>query len=345
MKRSGNTRKRKRKNRRIARRRLITLSLFTPFLCLLVFAGWQLKNTVFGAIETGEQPVPQTTATSAPATTTTTHPTIPVSLPLSSPRVVVYDVTHSALLFSQNSEQRCSPASLTKLLTAIIATEECEPGEIFTAGSELSFVQPGSSLAHIKSGYKLTRDMIIDALLLASGNDAAYTIAAHVGRKLLNNPDAGDIEALFAFSDKMNSKAQQLGAVNSHFSNPDGYFAADHYTTASDMLKIALAAIKHDNIRQTVARQQASHTLVSGQKLTFKNTNFLLNPSTPFYFEGATGIKTGKTDESGHCVIASAKRGGIEIFAVVMGNPTDNGRWNDAVALLNQAFAACAGLD
>ena len=216
MKRSGNTRKRKRKNSRIARRRLITLFLFTSFLCLLAFAGWQLKNTVFGAIETGEQPVPQTTATSAPATTTTTHPTIPVSLPLSSPRVVVYDVTHSALLFSQNSEQRCSPASLTKLLTAIIATEECEPGEIFIAGSELSFVQPGSSLAHIKSGYKLTRDMIIDALLLASGNDAAYDSGA-CRRKLLNNPDAGDIEALFAFSDKMNLKAQQLGAVNSHF--------------------------------------------------------------------------------------------------------------------------------
>ena len=79
----------------------------------------------------------------------------------------------------------------------------------------------------------------------------------------------------------MNLKAQQLGAVNSHFSNPDGYFAADHYTTASDMLKIALAAMKYDNIRQTVARQQASHTL-SPAEIDVQNTNFLLNPSTPF---------------------------------------------------------------
>lgn len=303
---------------------------------MLVFLGWQIVNNISQAIATGDQPVSQNTSST---TTTATHPTISVNAPLASPRVLVYDVTHSATLYSQNSEERCYPASLTKLLTAIIATEECTPDEVFTVGSEQSFVRHDSSRAYIYSGYKLTRDMIIDALLLPSGNDAAYTIAAHIGRKLVGDPEVTDLEALFAFADKMNAKAKELGAVNSHFSNPDGYFAADHYTTASDMLKIALASMKYDNIQQTVAKQQVSHTLLSGQKLTFKNTNHIINPATPYYFEGATGLKTGTTNESGYCIIASAKRNGVEIVAVVMGGPTDSDRWKDTVNILKQAFA------
>ena len=108
MKRSGNTRKRKRKNSRIARRRLITLFLFTSFLCLLAFAGWQLKNTVFGAIETGEQPVPQTTATSAPATTTTTHPTVRCA-------TLSYGVVYAPIppCFSAKFRAALFPANLT----------------------------------------------------------------------------------------------------------------------------------------------------------------------------------------------------------------------------------------
>ncbi|HHV51088.1 MAG TPA: D-alanyl-D-alanine carboxypeptidase family protein [Candidatus Avimonas sp.] len=331
--------KKRRKNKSFARKRIAALTLLVLCVGLVVFLGWQVAHNISRAIATGDQPDPQLSKTTEPPATTTTHPTISVSATLASPRILVYDATHSAVLYSQNPDEKCYPASLTKLLTAIIATEECTPDEIFTVGSEQSFVNANSSRAYIYKGYKLTRDMIIDALLLPSGNDAAYTIAAHVGRKLLNNPEASDIEALFAFADKMNEKAKEFGAVNSHFSNPDGYFAEDHYTTASDMLKIALAAMKYDNIRQSVAKKSVTYTLPSGQNITFRNTNLLINPNSNYYFEGATGLKTGSTDESGYCVVATAQRDGVEIVAVVMGGPTDGDRWKDTIAVLNQAFA------
>ena len=326
------------RKKRFRQRRLIALSLLMVIIALVLFLGWQVFRAINTAIATGEQNVSHPKETTV-TTTTTTHATMAANAQLSSPRILVYDLTHSATLYSQNPEERCYPASLTKLLTAIVATEACQPDEVFTVGSELSLVQPGSSKAFIESGYKLTRDMIIDAMLMPSGNDAAYSIAAKVGRKLSGDPDISDLEAVFAFAERMNEKAIEIGAVNSHFSNPDGYFSPDHYTTTSDMLKIAKEALKYDNLRETFKKRKVTYKITSGQTMTFNNSNRLLNPSNPYYFEGATGMKTGYTTESGHCVIASAKRNGVEIIAVIMGGTTSNGRWADAVALLEDAFA------
>lgn len=332
------TSKSRSRRRRLLRRRLLALSLLVVVIGLASFLFWKLIEGVSDAIATGDQPVSSTVDTTV-TTTTTTHPTIAANAQVSAPRIMVYDLTHSAVLYGQNAEEKCYPASLTKLLTAIIATEECAADEVFTVGSELSLLMPNSSTAGLQAGYKLTRDMIIDALLIKSGNDAAYTIAAHVGRKIIKDQSATDIEALFAFSDKMNQKAAELGAINSHFSNPDGYFAEDHYTTASDMLKIAVAARKYENIRQSTAKLSASHTLLSGQQLTFKTTNKLLIPNNPYYFPDATGMKTGFTDEAGYCFVASARRDGVEVIVVIMGDISSERRWRDAIALFNDAFA------
>lgn len=339
----ANNRKKQNLNARKRRtyRRITVFFLFLAATCLLALLCWQIARGI-SAITTGDQPVsdlPDNNETTV-VTTTTTHPTITVNAQLSAPRVMVYDMTHNALLYSQNADMQCYPASLTKLLTAIIATEECTPEEEFKIGGELSLVQPGSSVAGLKKGYRLTRDMIIDAMLLPSGNDAAYSIGAHIGRKLSGDPGISDLEALFAFTDKMNQRALELGAVNSHFSNPDGYFSNDHYTTASDMLQIAKAAMSYENLRRTMAKTSARHVLLSGQDITFKNSNSIINPGSRHFFEGATGMKTGYTAESGYCVIASAKRNGVEMIAVVMGSASNDGRWSDAAALLNEAFAA-----
>lgn len=324
----------------VIRRRVIVFSLFAVMLGLVTFLGWQVVQSISAAITTGDQPVSTSDMTTTPAsTTTTTRRTMTVNAQLTCPRILVYDDSHSSVLYSQNADERCYPASLTKILTAIIATEECEQNEDFTVGSELSLLQPNSSTAGLKNGYRLTRDMIIDAMLIPSGNDAAYTIAAHIGRKLSGNPDLSDLEAVYTFADKMNTKAEELGAVNSHFSNPDGYFASDHYTTASDMLKIAKAARQYDNLRETIAKATAHYVLLSGEEVTFNNTNAIINPSSPYYVEGATGMKTGFTDEAGYCVIASAERNDVDIIAVVMGGLSSDQRWIDAVELLSDAFA------
>ncbi|MDD2362705.1 MAG: D-alanyl-D-alanine carboxypeptidase [Oscillospiraceae bacterium] len=334
-------RNRTRRKRNLLLRRITVTGIFILVVSLLGFVGWQVARGIATAFATGDQPIPasRTTTTTAIPTTTTTYPTISVGAQLTTPRVLVYDITHSAMLYSQNAEQQCYPASLTKLLTAIIVSEECEEDEVFTVGSELSFVQPDASRAGLKAGYKLTRDMIIAAMLLPSGNDAAYSIAVHVGRKLSDEDDPGIMDALFAFTDRMNEKAIEIGAKNSHFSNPDGYFSPDHYTTAYDMLQIAKAVLQYDNLRETMGKSSVDYILLSGEKMTFKNSNKLMSPSNPYYFEGATGMKTGFTNEAGHCIATSAKRNGVEIITIVMGGISNESRYADAITLMNAAFS------
>ncbi|HIZ19605.1 MAG TPA: D-alanyl-D-alanine carboxypeptidase [Firmicutes bacterium] len=333
-----------RRKKRLWKRRIAVIALLLVIVLLLAAIGWLLIRSLTEAVSTGDEPVSGSPSTTAAETTTTTakptYPTIAVTAPLTTPRIVLYDVTHDTVLYSKDADERCYPASLTKLLTATVATELCGPEEEFTVGTELSLVQPLSSLANLQQGYRLTRDMILDALLLPSGNDAAYVIAAHLGRKIAEDDTLSDVDAVRVFVNRMNDELIEIGATSSHFSNPDGYYSPDHYTTANDMLLIAKNAMQYDNIREAVAKTSVSYVLPSGQSVSWTNSNELIDPSSPYYFEGATGMKTGFTNEAGHCVVASATRDGAEMIAVVMGGLSADQRWSDAVALLNEAFAA-----
>jgi D-alanyl-D-alanine carboxypeptidase (penicillin-binding protein 5/6) len=273
-------------------------------------------------------------------TTTTTRPTIAVNAPLSSARIVLYDKTHSSLLYSINADEQCSPASLTKLLTASLAVEYCSADEVFTVGTEISLLEPDSSTAGLQQGYQLTRDMIINALLLPSGNDAAYTIAAHVGRLVSSDESLSDIAAVRIFIGLMNDKLAEIGATNSHFSDPDGYYSSDHYTTAYDMLLITEHAMQYDIIRTTVAQTSVSFTLLSGEPVQWYNSNVMLFENSAYYLQGITGMKTGYTNEAGYCVVVSAEQNGMELIGVVMGATTSDSRWSDALSLMEQGFAA-----
>ncbi len=330
-----------RRRKRVLKRRIAVIALLLVIVILLVALGWFLIRSLTQSVATGDKPISDpVTTTEITTTTKPTYPTIAVTAPITTPRIVLYDVTHDTVLFSKDADERCYPASLTKLLTAALATELCGPEEEFTVGTELSLVQKGSSLANLQQGYRLTRDMILDALLLPSGNDAAYTIAAHLGRKIAEDETISDVDAVRVFVSRMNDKLVELGASNSHFSNPDGFYSPDHYTTANDMLLIAKNAMKYDNIQAAVAKTSASYVLPSGQSVSWTNSNQLLNPSSPYYFEGATGMKTGFTNEAGHCLVANATRNGAQMIAVIMGGLSSDQRWSDAVALLNEAFAA-----
>lgn len=333
-----------RRKKRLWKRRALVIGLSLVIVALLALLVWFIAGGIANVFSAGNDPVSDTPAATTTASTTTTakptYPTIAVSAPLTTPRVVLYDVTHDTVLYSRDADERCYPASLTKLLTAAVMTELCGPEEEFTVGTELSLVQKGSSLAHLQSGYRLTRDMLLDALLLPSGNDAAYVIAAHLGRKTAGDDTLNDMDAVRVFINRMNDELVKLGASNSHFSNPDGFYSPDHYTTANDMLLIAQNAMKYENIRASIAKVSVSYTLPSGQSVSWTNSNAVINPSSSYYFEGATGMKTGFTNEAGYCVVVSATRNGAEMMAVVMGGVSSDQRWVDAVALLNEAFAA-----
>ena len=193
---------------------------------------------------------PPTTATTVPAPTA--NPTLDSQITATG--AVIYDKTAGRLLYSKNGTLKLYPASMTKLLTAITAIEYGTEGLTFTVGTEIKLLGLNSSTAGLEAGDQLTFPMLLDLMMLPSGNDASYVVAAHIGRLSLENDDASDAEAVAEFARMMNETARELGAENSHFTNPDGYHDPEHYSTAEDMLLITQRAMEIPSIRESVVK-------------------------------------------------------------------------------------------
>lgn len=256
----------------------------------------------------------------------------------SSSYVILSNVTKGEVLYSKAANEKAYPASLTKLMTAIVAVENCPVDTVLTVGEEITYIDRESSRAYLTTGSRLTLNQLLKALLLPSGNDAAYAIAAQVGRKIAGNDSLAPRSAIAQFVTKMNEKAAALGCTGTHFANPDGIHDPNHYTTAADMLRIATAALQKAEIAGVVSLAQTTETFPSGQTVTWKNSNKLVRQDNAFAYDGATGMKTGSTNEAGYCLIASAVRDGQTSIAVVMGSEVESGRWEDASGLLDISF-------
>ncbi|MBQ1217974.1 MAG: serine hydrolase [Clostridia bacterium] len=254
--------------------------------------------------------------------------------------VVVMDLTTGTILFEKDSDAKITAASTVKLLTALTMLDYVNEDTLFTVGSELSLVGKNSSTAGLKKGYTLTVEQILDALLIPSGNDAAYVIAAHVGRILGRDPQIKDADAVALFLEKMNDKARSLGAEASDFTCPDGYPNKTQFTTASDMAKIGQAAAESPEILRTVEKVYVKHKLQSGQTVEFTTTNKLLLPSSSFYYEGTFGFKTGYTGAAGQCFLGGANAYGHKILVAVYNASTSDGRWKDCRTAFDTAAKA-----
>lgn len=253
--------------------------------------------------------------------------------------IVLYDLTADTLLYSKAPELQEEPASLTKLLTAVLAIQYAPEGFVFSVGEERGLVPPNSSLANLSAsaGDKLDLDMILKALLLPSGNDAAYTIAANIGRVLAGDNSLSAQNAIRTFVDKMNATAAQLGMTGTHFTNPDGSPEEGHYSTASDLLKLTKHALTFPQIVEISKMPVTTVTLLNGRTVTWNNSNQLLLSNTRFYNPTATGLKTG-TGDNGYNLIATAEKDGRQVAAVVLGAPNSNTRWEETSGLLDIAF-------
>lgn len=281
--------------------------------------------------------------TDNPETVTTTAPrrTLPkafIDRNTFSGRVILYDVTAGETLYSKKPDEKCAPASLTKLMTALVAVKHTPEDYVFTVKDELSLVLPGSSVADLWSGNQLNLTQMLQALLMKSGNDAAYVTAVQVGRLIAGDENLDKNAAVKAFCKEMNAMAKELGCKNTNFVNPDGYHADKHLTTAEDMLKICIASLEDPVIAPVLATNKVDTTLVSGRQISWKNSNLLLDKESRYYYEGCTGLKTGTTDEAGYCLAASATKDGRTTIAVVLGADDENGRWEDARGLLDLSF-------
>ncbi|MBQ4257734.1 MAG: D-alanyl-D-alanine carboxypeptidase [Clostridia bacterium] len=256
----------------------------------------------------------------------------------STERLLLYDVTHSQILYEKNAHELAYPASTTKLLTACVAAQYCDRDTVFTVGEELSFVAWDSSIAYLGRGEKLTFEQLIDGLLLPSGNDAAYVMAAGVGRIYAGDPTLSPEDAVEVFVDLMNQTAQKIGATESHFTCPDGYHDDDHYTSAFDMMKIAVYASSFETVRNSYAKYEAEHDTLTGESYYWENTNPLINPFSEYYYPYATGLKTGFTDEAGSCLVASAERDGVKLVAVALGGISIYERNQNLIDLFEAAW-------
>lgn len=264
--------------------------------------------------------------------------TYPIDMIIRSQYAIVYDVEADEVLYAKNPDEKCYPASTTKILTAATVLNNVAEDYVFTAGDELDFVNAGSSLAMLSKGCQLDTEMIIDGLMLPSGNDAAYTAAANVGRVLAGEENMLPAQSVQAFIDEMNRVAQLIGCRNTHFANPDGFHDDNHYTTVSDMLKIALYAENFDMLMESVQKTDRYVTFLTGEQISWTNSNKLLHDYSDCYYLYATGMKTGMTDQAGHCVVATAERFGHQIICIVFGAEAADIRWNDTIALLDAAF-------
>jgi D-alanyl-D-alanine carboxypeptidase (penicillin-binding protein 5/6) len=170
-------------------------------------------------------------------------------------------------------------------------------------------------------------------MLLPSGNDAAYAIAAYVGKKSQNDFSITKEEAVARFIDMMNEKARALGVKNSVFKTPDGYDAIGQYTTAYDMGLIGCAAANNETIIDITQKSKSRNIFVSGEDVTWNSTNKLISQYSGQYFPPAIGLKTGTSTMAGRCLVAAAEKDGKKVVCVIM-DSSAAGRWEDAIVLL-----------
>ncbi|WP_139787255.1 D-alanyl-D-alanine carboxypeptidase family protein [Cohnella massiliensis] len=232
---------------------------------------------------------------------------------------ILIDAKTGSVLYSKNENQRQYPASITKIVTGIIALETTKPDEIVTVSKEARY-EEGTRI-YLGEGEQKPMIDLIYGLLMNSGNDAATAIAEHI--------DGSKAE----FAKRMNRFIKErIGVENTQFQNPHGLHDPDHYTTASDMALIARYAMRNPTFREIVSTKTKPW---EGEewKSNLVNHNKLL-----WSYEGANGIKNGFTDQAGYTLVGSAKRGNTEIIGVLLKSKSSTEAFSDMTALLDYGF-------
>lgn len=247
---------------------------------------------------------------------------------ITAPSAILIDAKSGKVLYEKNADEKRYPASTTKVMTGLLAVEYGKMDDIVTIGENPPLIERGSSQIYLVTGEQLTMEQLLYALMLESANDAAVAIAEHI---------SGSVEK---FAELMNSKAKELGAVNTHFVNPNGLHDDNHYTTARDLAVIAKYAMTMEKFRDVVKevkytipktnKQEERNYITNSNKLIWKTYDALR-------YEYATGIKTGYTTKSKQCLVGGAKKGDLELISVVMGAEGQN-VYKDTVALFEYGF-------
>ncbi|MCQ2462423.1 MAG: D-alanyl-D-alanine carboxypeptidase [Clostridia bacterium] len=239
---------------------------------------------------------------------------------------VVFDVRNNETVFSKNANQKMLPASMTKLVTACTALKYVSPDKVYTVGNEIYLVDPLYSICGLQTGYKMSLYDLLCGMLMPSGCDAAYCIAAHVGKDV-GGSNMSNSEAADYFCSLMNKFAKEIGMTSSHFNSPEGYERWSHYTTPADMAKLVKYALNNKVIAGIVKHNTRNRTIASGQTLHFESTNRLLFPDSMYYNPYVIGMKTGTTTMAGYCISVAYDDGLERLIVISMGNETNYDRY------------------
>nr|WP_186324812.1 D-alanyl-D-alanine carboxypeptidase family protein [Paenibacillus bovis] len=245
---------------------------------------------------------------------------------------VLMDEQTGEIIYSKNKQDKLYPASTTKLLTALVVLDNSEPTEQVRVGNEVLVKTEGEARAGLFEGQVQTVEELLAAMLLQSGNDAARSLAVYIANKE-KEQELPVEEAISYFAELMNEKAVEIGATQSNFINPHGLHDEKHYSTALDIAKIARVAKQNELIDAMVGE-----LVFSTETHTYTNRNLLLNPDSEFFYEPATGLKTGFTDQAGYCLVSSAERDEKKLIAVILNSGQDS-RWRDSIKLLDYGFS------
>jgi D-alanyl-D-alanine carboxypeptidase len=226
------------------------------------------------------------------------------------------------------------PASTTKIMTAILAIENCDLTEKATVSQNaVSLVPSGYTNAKLVPGEKLSVEDLLYALMLNSANEAANVLAEHV---------SGSIDKFVVL---MNEKAKELGCKSTNFLNANGMHNENHYTTAEDLAIIANYCMENETFKKIVSTytyELPTTELYTNNDRIMTNTNALINPKSQYYYEYAIGVKTGFTTQAGNCLVSCAEKDGIQLICVTLkaGSTTNNSsyRFADSKTLLEYGF-------
>ena len=307
--------------------------LFIVFIFLLtsVFPAYAAKKQAEPVVTS--EPIPEPTANPDAAPYDPEHPDELTPDQLWAASAVLMTQDKGEVIFEKDPDSIRYPASMTKILTVLLGIMFVDDlQETITVSETAVNIPEDSSTMHLKVGEEIRFIDVLYGTMLVSANDGANVIAEVV---------SGDVDR---FVTMMNETAASLGCQNTHFVNPHGYHDVNHYSTARDMAIIAREAMKNETFREiarTVTYQIPRTNMQRARTLTTKSDYMLPGSEespNKYYYEYATGIKTGSHSQSGWCFAGSASKDGVDLVSIVMYTGKRN-RWNDTIKLMNYGFS------
>lgn len=247
-----------------------------------------------------------------------------VDLAKNSKSAILIESTTGKILYEKNSNEKRSPASMTKMMTLLLTTEALENGKIKL--NDMVHVSKnassmGGTQIFLEENSEISVETLLKGISIASANDAAVAVGEYIGGTLDN------------FVSMMNNRCKELGCKNTEFKNPHGLDEEGHLTTAYDMSLIARELVKHESVLKLTSTYE-DNISVSGENHWLVNTNKLIR-----FYKGIDGLKTGYTDNAGYCLTATMNKNNMRLISVVMGSDTKDNRSSDTIGMLEYGYS------